>query len=587
MRFLLDPLIDTIKHLNVVKNLPNYFDQDERRLVVQSIIIGVVVWAAVFSLKAAVHWAFHETLHWLEHVNLLFVFIPLLVGALITAVIIQIRPTTLHYRDKDDQIHELIDAEGDGLERAISLYYSSEPTFEQALTGQEGVDVRWQLPTFTLALRKYLATLVTLGSGGSGGLEASVTLIGESLAAGLFKPRQIVEEADKHIGIIGRMWRWWQSDDPDDLQTAQLSGIAAAVSVLLGAPFAAAFFATEVMYRNRPIIEKLVYSLISSLTAFFLTDIFSNGHTAIFEVETRIVPPTTLRYYGVLALVAAVISLVSVYFARLRASFEEGFHHRQPNPWRRHLIGAAFTAVVAIAVAYGTEYFHLTEHGLALVLGPGEEAINMALAGELTIAVASLALFAKMIATLATIGSGGSAGLLVPSLFFGTMVASVFANIFGYQAQVLIIPAMTATLVAIVNVPLAAILFTVEVFGSIYMVPALVALVVTSILAHENSVYRTQREATNKRQILPGASVRRVPIPTKWTDQTLIDLDFRQKFDLNVIGLVEQKGEDGRPHIRLGSAASVILQKGDILVVLGSDENLDALETAVHEEIEI
>ena len=195
MRFLFDPLIDTIKHLNIVKNLPDYFDEEERRLVFQSVIIGVVVWAAVFLLKTLVHWAFETTLHWLEGVNLLFVFVPLLIGALLTAVIIQFRPTILHYRDKEGHIHALVDAEGDGLERAISLYYTSEPAFEQALTGQEGVDVRWQLPTFSLAIRKFLATLVTLGSGGSGGLEASVTLIGESIAAGLFKPRQIVTES--------------------------------------------------------------------------------------------------------------------------------------------------------------------------------------------------------------------------------------------------------------------------------------------------------------------------------------------------------------------------------------------------------
>jgi H+/Cl- antiporter ClcA len=41
------------------------------------------------------------------------------------------------------------------------------------------------MPTFSLAVRKFLATWATLGSGGSGGLEASVALIGESLAAGV------------------------------------------------------------------------------------------------------------------------------------------------------------------------------------------------------------------------------------------------------------------------------------------------------------------------------------------------------------------------------------------------------------------
>ncbi len=583
---ILNSLVNAIKRLNFVKRLPESFDQEERRLVIQAVVIGIVVWAAVFSLKSLVHWLFETTLHWLEGVNLLFVFVPLLLGALLTAVIIQYKATTIYYRDSEGHIHQLVDAEGDGLERAIALYYTSEPTFEQALTGQEGVEVRWQMPTLTLAVRKFLATLTTIGSGGSGGLEASVTLIGESLSAGLFKPRRIVAEADKHVGLVGRFWNWWQTGDPDDLQTAQLGGIAAAVSVLLGAPFAAAFFATEVMYRNRPIIEKLVYSLISSLVAFFLNEIFTGGSSAIFDVESLFVPPTNLGYYGVLVLVATVISLVSVLFGRLRTFFEQAFHTRQPIPWRRHLLGAACTAVVAIIVTYSAEYFELTEHGLELVLGPGEEAIHMALAGELTMIVALIALLAKMVATLTTIGSGGSAGLLVPSLFFGTMVASAFAHLFGYEPQMLIVPAMTATLVAIVNVPLAAILFAVEVFGSVYMVPALIMLIVTSILAHDRTIYRPQREYYARRQILPGASVRRIPIPAKWAGQTLIDLDFRKRFNLNVIGLVEKEAEDGLPHVRLGSAATVVLEAGDILVVLGRDEHLDALETAVKEEQE-
>lgn len=283
MNSLLTFLVNAIKQLGFVKQLPDSFDHEERRLVIQAVVIGIVVWAAVFSLKSMVHWLFEATLHWLEDVNLLFVFVPLLLGALLTAVIIQYQAATVYYRDDGGQIHQLIDAEGDGLERAIALYYASEPTFEQALMRQEGVEVRWQMPTVTLAVRKFLATLTTIGTGGSGGLEASVTLIGESLSAGLFKPRWIVAEADKHIGLIGRFWNWWQTGDPDDLQTAQLGGIAAAVSVLLGAPFAAAFFATEVMYRNRPIIEKLVYSLISFLVAFFLNEIFTGGGSVISD----------------------------------------------------------------------------------------------------------------------------------------------------------------------------------------------------------------------------------------------------------------------------------------------------------------
>ena len=272
-------LLDAIKHLNIVRNLPKYFDEEEQRLAVQSVIIGVVVWAIVFSLKTAVHWLFETVLHFLEDgPSPWLLFLPLLGGSLIVAWLARLRPSVLHYRDKDGHIHELNDVEGDGLERAISLYYTSEPSFEQALTGQEGVEVRWELPTFSLAIRKFLGHLVTLGSGGSGGLEASVTLIGESVSAGLFKPRQLSPNGQQ-LTLMGRFWRWWQPNKTDHLQTAQLSGIAAAVAVLLGTPFAAAFFASEVMYRYRPVIEKLVYSLISA-SGRFLPDRFGNSRAS-------------------------------------------------------------------------------------------------------------------------------------------------------------------------------------------------------------------------------------------------------------------------------------------------------------------
>jgi len=43
MNPVISSLADTIKHLDVVRNLPDYFDEEERRLVFQSVVIGVVV----------------------------------------------------------------------------------------------------------------------------------------------------------------------------------------------------------------------------------------------------------------------------------------------------------------------------------------------------------------------------------------------------------------------------------------------------------------------------------------------------------------------------------------------------------------
>lgn len=555
------------------------FNGQERRLVVQVALIGLVVSLAVLALKEGVHWLFEAVLAAVEaSPTPLLIFVPLLLGAAGATWIVLRRPTFIQYHDKNDVIHELNDVEGDGLERAIALYFSSEPALEHALLGREGVEARWELPTFRLAGRKWLATLLTLGSGGSGGLEASVALVGESMAAGFMKPRALPLGLER-TSLLARFLRWWLPSDPDDLQTAQLAGVAAAVAALLGAPFAAAFFAVEVMYRRRPIVEKLLFALIAALVAFFVSTLVT-GHPALFQPPADVRPPATARYYAILLAMAVIIAVISVLFVQLRRWSEVWFRRVTPDPWRRHLLGAAITGIVALLAVWASG------EGLELVLSTGTATIEAAMLGRFTTTVAVIALAAKMLATLATVTSGGSAGLLIPAVFFGSMVAAALAPLVDLPAIVLIAPAMVASLGALVNVPLAAVLFAVEAFGSSFMIPGLLVLVVVMLLVHENTIYRTQRETYEARQILPGYSVRRIPAPPEWVGKTLVDLRVRNRYDLNVIGMLESYQEDGqtRYEVRFNPSLGKPLAQGDILIVLGEDARLDALLASLEQQ---
>lgn len=551
----------------------------EQRLVTRSIVIGALVWAAVHTLKFAVNWTFESVQLWVESTeSLLWVLAPLVVGALVMAAFARYGVSVLNYRSSDGHIHKLVDVRGDGLERAIALYYSSEPALEQTLLGDEGVNVRWQLPTWSLALRKALATLVTLGTGGSGGLEASVTLIGESLAAGLFKPRRAPLGKIRHSPLAQKLWRWWSSSNPDELQTAQLAGIAAAISALLGAPFAAAFFAIEVMYRRRPVIEKLIFALIGALVAYLL-NLVVGGQQRAFEPIALLRPPITSAYYFLLVLLSFSIAMTGILFEHLRKRIVDFYRVAKFNDWQRHLSGALLAGTIAlVAVA-------LTGEPLDLILGTGDRMVEAALDGQVTLQIAIVALFGKMLATTLTIGSGGSAGLLVPSLFFGTMTATALSHLFGYPPILLIVPAMTASLVSIVNVPLAATLFVVEIFGSTYLLPAMVVLVLTLIFTHDTSIYRTQREEYQGRQLIPGYSTRRVLVPPAWHGRTIVELQIRARFGLNVIGLLEKHALDGHspPEAVLNPDVDHPLQTGDSLILLGHDQALDAFDESIAE----
>ncbi|HAJ35466.1 MAG TPA: hypothetical protein DCL15_07215 [Chloroflexi bacterium] len=556
---------------------PSQFDRREQRLVLTAIVVGAVVWPVVFALKTLVHLTFEHVIAWVEATpSSFFILPPLILGSLITTLIAAWNASNVYYRDKDGHVHTLNDVEGDGLERTIALYYTSEPALDRGLLGVQGVRARWELPTFSLALRKFGATLATLGLGASGGLEASVTLVGESLAVGLLKPRP---RWLPHKLWALRLWRWWRTLDPDELQTAQLSGVAAAVATLLGAPLAGAFFAIEVMYRRRPVIEKLIYALIAALTASMLGRILTPA-TGKFVTLAPMTPPELDWRYGLaLVALAIVVAFVDVYLRKVRIALRTFFRNRFPVDWQRHVAGAVLTALVGMAAAW------LAAAPLDLVLGTGDRVLTEALAGELTLRVAAVALVGKLLATMCTISSGGSAGMLVPSMYLGAMAGVIVATLTGYPAAALVIPSITASLVSLVNVPLTALMLTIEVFGADFLLPALLVLIVTLLLSHPTSVYRTQRERDDTREILPDYAVRRIQIPAAWDRLTLRDLNLRAHYDVNVIGYIATGDHEARitPHV----PATRPLRAGDRLVVMGHTRALgDLLADLSREEVD-
>lgn len=551
--------------------------REQRLLVGQSIIIGVVVWMAIFALKEIVHWVFHEVIHWIEHApTVLVLFIPLIIGALIVALIGRYRAQVITYRDAEGEIEPLNAVEGDGVERAIALYYASDSSVAQGMvTGEKGLAARWQVPTFALGIRKFLATVATLGSGGSGGLEGSSVLIGETIGAGVYKFRNRVSPSDSKDDLDA-----WKFPNTDHLQVAQLSAVAAAVAVLLGTPLAAAFFATEVMYRNKPLLQKLFYALIAALVARLLSSYVKGARPLIFQIEDLTLPEVSLRYVLYLVLMAIAIAFVGQVYRTLTVQANVWFQKGIPNHYVRLALGAIITGVIALLFYVYTTSSGVTDHGLEFILGSGEPAIGFALAGEVTLALALIALVAKMFATLATIGSGGSAGMLVPALFLGTMVAAGFADLAGLAPVTLIAPAMAASLIALVNTPLAAILLAIELFGVEYMVPVLLALIVTGLFSNPKTIYRTQQDAPEDEE---EVELREVPIPASWLGKTLGELRLDKRYGLQIVGLLEQEGEDGRAHVRVSDAAAIPLEAGDVLVVSAEAGVLDAFEVAASE----
>lgn len=345
-------------------------------------------------------------------------------------------------------------AQGDGMGMALGNIHL---TYEQ-----EGDDPtpRYGLCTMARALRKSVMTILTLGAGCSGGLEAPATVIGEGLGAFWAKT----------LGIRSAY----------ELRICQLAGISSGIATLLHAPFTGALFAAEVAYSGTFLYRKLAYCLFAGVTAFFLNT-RALGLPPLFpglsDGASRLYGPWD---YGTAFLIATFFSAPSaLLMASLLKAGRRCLGHFRPL-WRP-VVGAVLTGAIGLLP------WLLLEIPPEHVLGMGEITILQLLektgppAFEVWWALLLLLLL-KALATATTLGSGGSVGMLVPAMVLGGLGGAVAHDAllslglsFDPMPALAIASGIAAGLTAVAGVPLCAITFVLEVFGAGFGPPAMVS----------------------------------------------------------------------------------------------------------------
>lgn len=445
-------------------------DQEQRALhdswenILRMLVVVTVLSVAVWGLCSALRWGVHEStdyLHqWLGGRGPDATSAGVLAGLLVAGGLV--RGLLL-------RMPSWRDTAGDGLDVALDNFHC---TYEHATDDPQP---RYRRPTFALAGKKTVATAITLGTGGSGGLEAPVVVAGEAIGAGCARVFQARSEAE--------------------LRTYQLAGIAAAVGTLLGAPFTAALFAIEIAYGDRVIYRKFAYALLAAMIGYVLNQrVFGMGPLFVAPAHAY---AYSLAEYGITVLVAVAVSapialafgLLTAHTARLVGRVDGVL---------RGAAGGVGIAVVVLGAWFG---LGLAPHDL---LGMGEHTLVVLLGGaDVTLVTLGALLLGKMLTTGFTIGSGGSAGMLIPAMFLGgvsgrfTAEALVMAGLApaGIDPAIFVVVGISSALVAVIGVPLAAIALVLEVFGPTYGPPAALACGMTYVLTLRIKVYGAQRTA--------------------------------------------------------------------------------------------
>lgn len=330
---------------------------------------------------------------------------------------------------------------------------------------------------------KILATGITLGTGGSGGREGPIVLIGASLGSKLAKVFNLGE---------------------DQVRSLVAAGAGAGIGAAFNAPIAGMLFALEVILSSFA-VRHMSSIVIASVAAAITSRTLVGEELALNASSYRLGDYRELILYAGLALV---LVGATVLFLNVLDRLENWVHTRgHGRSWLRPLGFGLVTAAIIVAEPL------LLGSDSARLFGTGQEVTNHLLESATGALAASeglselwwvlgLVAIGKILATSFTLASGGSAGAFMPSLFIGAMLGTAFAKVvapvWGFSALStgsFAVVGMAAMFAAMGRAPLTAILLVFEITGTReygLILPLMLTAILATFLAdlfHRESVY--------------------------------------------------------------------------------------------------
>ncbi len=340
------------------------------------------------------------------------------------------------------------EAEGHGTDVAIDVFHR-----------KDGV-VRPRVPPL-----KLIASAVTIGSGGSAGKEGPMALISAGVGS-----------------LVGRFLRL----NVHDLRLATAVGIGTGIGSIFKAPLGGAILSAEILYLQGFEVEALFPSFISTIIGY---SIFASwqGFTPIFgeNLAPAFHNPETLISYAVLGILCG---LVGILYCRTFYGVRSVFRRLNVSNYYKPAIGGLVTGLIGLA--------------LPQVLGTGYGWIQLAMTpGAIPLGIMIAVVFAKIVATSSSIGSGGSGGVFAPGLVIGGMLAASLWTI-GHDSlgpylppgpEPFVMVGMMALFGAVAHAPIAVIIMVSEMSGTYTMLaPAMIATGLAYIVVGRHTIYESQ-----------------------------------------------------------------------------------------------
>jgi CIC family chloride channel protein len=324
-----------------------------------------------------------------------------------------------------------------------------------------------------VAVTRATASAMTIGSGGSTGLYGPVVHIGSFIGSFM----------GQRLGLTAE----W-------VRTLVACGAAGGISATFNAPIAGVFFSLEVIL-GRFTPRHFSFVVLSSVVADTIHQTILGTSAFLTAPQYQIVSLWELPLYAGLGIVCAVVATV---FVQALARTDTVFAALRLPSFLKPALGGLGVGLIGL---YSTAVF-----------GLGHETVNQALASEVVVGTAAVLVVLKIVATSLTLGSGGSGGVIAPSLFFGAMLGAVFGHTVHdafpnatAQAGAYSLVGMAAVFAGVVHAPITAILIVFEMTRDYrMMLPLMVAVVISTLIAQRLSKESIFFQALRRRGVQIG-----------------------------------------------------------------------------------
>lgn len=311
------------------------------------------------------------------------------------------------------------------------------------------------------AFLEVLASVITIGSGGSAGKEAPGVLAGAGMGSLV---AQIFNISGNRLRIM--------------LGCGASAGIAAAFN----APLAGVVFVVEVIFGELetktfiPIVISAVFGTIVANLVFGIRQIQISYYVLVS-------PFYESALYLILGLLAGIVSALLI---RSRYLFHDGFNKIPVSPMLKPAIGGLGVGLIG--------FFY------PQIFGVGYNVITDVLANKFALDILVILLFLKIITFSLTLGSGGAGGSIVPALFSGAMLGGAFGTVvhaafpaITAQPGAYALVGMGAVFAGTARAPLTAMLILFELTMDYnLMLPLMLACVISNVVSsslHSESLF--------------------------------------------------------------------------------------------------